>query len=179
MLLFKKFSGTPPSSSSSSSNTNSAYRWHYSNKGRKTMYFTLSDPPEMVIECSSGDREVDLYVKWVEYALTKIEVYVIVDRSEASPDKKCRVVIGYRSPTGKHDQAQRAPNGDPLCKCGWPTSKTKSETDSESNEESYDASEKYLSKLYYKKVYEAGGIVDFGNLSKLNMKAKDFESDKY
>lgn len=72
------------------------------------MRFNLENPADAVVEFTSPrTRPIDLGVKWVEYALTNTRLYVIADKSHASPDGIVRVIVGSRrQQTGLEEQSQ-------------------------------------------------------------------------
>lgn len=73
--------------SSPCSVTSTEFRQYYSFKFAKVMMFTLEFRPDFVVEFTSlGTRFTDIIVKWVEYSLIKIKMYIIVDTENDSPD---------------------------------------------------------------------------------------------
>lgn len=145
------------------------------------MLFTLENLPDAVVEFTSpGTRFTDLVVKWVEYVLTNIRLYIILDTSHASPDGIARVIIGSRR---EQTGLKRAVTGDPLEQTKHALSNTfalasnsSSSSDSAGTSDVLNISPKIRDKLFYKKLYQHDQVVDCGYLKEFNLKAEDCQS---
>lgn len=134
------------------------------NRRDHVVTFTLEDKADVVVHFTNEQtRESDMTCKWVEYALTGISMYVIIDSSDVSDDGHAHVIVGLlRRPSRclsfrrltAFDEAVEQQRYDSFCK-------------------SFAAQH---SKVYYKFKFTGGDKVDIGILKKLDMTASEFQN---
>lgn len=150
-------------SSYPSSEGSHEYRARFSGQGAKVMLFTLIDRSEIVVELTSPKaRYTDLVIKWIEYALTKIRLYVISETRNVSTDGCLRVIVGSRESIKGY---QREVTREPLVGTAHSIKRAHVKNDyssssDASNSSVFDYTKERSSKSYYTKIYEANEIVD-------------------
>ena len=161
-----------PSSSSSASSPHTA-RARVRQIAAQTINFLLENPAHIVVEYTSeSTRTNDMTYKWVEYAVAGILFYIIIDAHDVSPDRKPRIIIGFK----EMSVYQHSPTDEPVERHalnGYPPSENV-------DTEWFDhiaLSDK--DELYHKIVFEDDDPVSFGLFADLGMNASNFASPTY
>lgn len=140
--------------------------------------FTLTVVSEMVIETNRpSTRKQDLYVRWGVIFADEKRKYFINDRSKVSPNGKTRVVVWCKTRIRNDDTSLRALTSHSLSKSAPSETRSNSSKDPNSNRSSYNPTEQYLQRLYFKNVYKPDELVTLGVLTRLEMRARALESE--
>ena len=119
---------------------------------KKVHFPRTKDPPLLVVEVTSDNRNDDLEKKWIEYARTGVKEYVIVDRA-----KKC-VILGKLDSTGTGTSS-----GDPdIASLKLPRRSAR-----------HEFSARRLPQMYVKRVLQEHEKIDCSFLRELNLSVRE------